>query len=663
MTNQSAALAVTPSYDTVPRAAPESVGLADPSLDPATPSPDDLRALLDHLPIGIIQFRPDGEILLHNPMAAQLLQPVMGQAGLGNVFAALSAPCPDLAATIAAFAPLAGPVIEQHRIDSNAGTQRVTLSLGVTRLGAQAYMAVIRDIGRLAGMLGFAFAAADLLVEIDSQAIIRWTGGALRAKLPCNPKHLAGKPLSTLIAPRDRPALEHALRAETSPRIAPMRLRLANEAETPCILSGLGQDGPNPRIFVTIGRPPADPPRPASTLRHDKDFAQEAETRLRSGQAGAIGLVNVESWGATIGELDEAHIRELKDEIGHLLTERAGGDAVAGDVGDGRFGLLCAPDAEIGGLEEALGLLLARYAPSQRARISESLVSLEPGALPAKDAILALRLMLTRFTETGQGLDSPQAGLSGVIDQARAQHRDIADTIDNARFKLHFQPVVSLAGRALHHYEALLRLPPGPDSLDLSTQAFVVTAELLGLASNLDRAVFRMAAEALRFCPDRIAVNISGLSIIDPSMPDFLIQMAGRHEPGRLLLELTEIAAIPDLAAAAAAMTRLRGAGIDICFDDFGADTPSFRYLPVDFVKIDGAYVRGAMRDKQAEAALIAMRDMAAAAGAKTIAETIETEAEADFLRDMGIDYGQGMVFGRPAALPQMAAPLRRWRY
>jgi EAL domain-containing protein (putative c-di-GMP-specific phosphodiesterase class I)/PAS domain-containing protein len=654
MTDQNAALAVTPLDAAVPSAAQ------------ATLPPDDLRALLDHLPIGLIHFRPDGEILLHNPMAAQLLHPVIGQAGLHNMFAALATCCPDLAATIAAFAPLRGPVIEQHRIDSQAGTQRVTLSLGVTRLGADAYMAVIRDIGRLAGMLGFAFAAADLLVEIDSQTIIRWTGGALRVKLPYNPKNLAGKPLSTLIALRDRPALEQALRAQTTPRIAPMRLRLANEEETPCVLSGLGQDGPNPRIFVTIGRLPADPPRPAPILRHDKDFAREAETRLRSGQAGALGMVNVESWGATIGKLDEAHIRDLKDEIGHLLTERAGSDAVAADVGDGKFGVLCAPDSEIGGLDDALSQVLAKYAPSQRAKISESLVSLDSGALPPKDAVLALRLMLSRFIETGQGVETPEAGLSGIIEQARAQQHDIADAIENARFKLYFQPVVSLADRSLHHYEALLRLPPGRDSLDLTTQEFVVTAELLGLAVKLDRAVFRMAADALRGCSDRIAVNLSGLSIIDPDMPDFLVRIAARAETGRLLVDLADIAAIPDIEAASAAMTRLRAAGIDICLDDVGAGNAALRHLrhlPVDFIKIDGAYVRGAMRDKQAGAVLSAMRDQAAACGAKTIAQLIETEAEFDFLHEMGIEYGQGMLFGRPAALPQMAMPLRRWRY
>jgi EAL domain-containing protein (putative c-di-GMP-specific phosphodiesterase class I)/PAS domain-containing protein len=627
---------------------------------------DDLHVLLHHLPIGVIQFGLDGTVLLHNPMAAQLLQPVLGDTGLTNVFDALAIACPDLAATIEAFAPQTGPVIEQHRIDAQSGTQRITLSLGVTRLGPTAYMATIRDIGRLAGMLGFAFAAADLLIEIDDQAIIRWAGGALRTKLPYSPKNLTGKPLSTLIAPRDQPALEHALRATKNPRIAPMTLRLANEEQTLCVLSGLGQDGPNPRIFITIGRPAADPPRPASPLRHDKDFAQEAETRIRRGDAGALGLLNVESWGATISKLDEAHIRDLKAEIGNLLTERGGSDALAGDVGDGKFGVLCAPDADVGGLNDALSQVLSRYAPGQRAKISESLVTLDAGALPPKDAVLALRLMLTRFTVTGQPVDAPETGLAGVIGHARAQQRDIAATIDNARFKLHFQPVVSLADRKLHHYEALLRLPPGRDSLDLSTQEFVVTAELLGLAVSLDKAVFRMAAEALRGCGERIAVNISGLSIVDPDMPDFLIQIAARNDSGRLLVELTETAAIPDLAVASAAITRLRAAGIDVCLDDFGAGNASFRYLrelPVDFVKIDGAYVRSAMKDKQAASFLIAMRDMAAASGAKTIGEMIETEEEADFLREHGIDYGQGMLLGRPAPMPQMAAALKKWRY
>ena len=188
--------------------------------------------------------------------------------------------------------------------------------------------------------------------------------------------------------------------------------------------------------------------------------------------------------------------------------------------------------------------------------------------------------------------------------------------------------------------------------------------EAVGLAVALDRAVLRRALGAIAEVGASIAVNVSGLSIADPGFAEELIAAASGVLPGRLLVELTETAEIDDIPAAAARIARLRAAGTPVCLDDFGAGSASFRYLRdlrVDMVKIDGAYVQAAARGAQGRAFVASMRALATSTGAETIAEMVETEAEAALMGELGVQYGQGWLFGRPTAL--VAAGPRKWRY
>jgi EAL domain-containing protein (putative c-di-GMP-specific phosphodiesterase class I) len=189
----------------------------------------------------------------------------------------------------------------------------------------------------------------------------------------------------------------------------------------------------------------------------------------------------------------------------------------------------------------------------------------------------------------------------------------------------------------------------------MSTQEFVTMIEAVGLSRELDLAVLQRAAATMIQSHLSIAVNVSGMSLAEPSFTRQLLLEAAGVPAGRLLIELTETAEIDDLSAVAAQLDCIRAAGIAVCLDDFGAGSASFRYLrdlPVDFVKIDGAYVRAAGRSEQGRSFIRAMQDLANSAGAKTIAEMIETEAEAALMLELGVAYGQGFLFGVPAPIP-----------
>ena len=127
------------------------------------------------------------------------------------------------------------------------------------------------------------------------------------------------------------------------------------------------------------------------------------------------------------------------------------------------------------------------------------------------------------------------------------------------------------------------------------------------------------------------------------------------HLAERLLVEITETAQIGDEDEAIRSVQFLRDRWVAVCLDDFGAGAAAFRYLralQVDFVKLDGAYVQGALRSARDLSFVTAIVELSQSLGASVVAERIETEAEAGLMRELGVTFGQGFHFGRPGQLP-----------
>ncbi|MNS76297.1 Cyclic di-GMP phosphodiesterase YfgF [compost metagenome] len=129
----------------------------------------------------------------------------------------------------------------------------------------------------------------------------------------------------------------------------------------------------------------------------------------------------------------------------------------------------------------------------------------------------------------------------------------------------------------------------------------------------------------------------------------------------RLIVEVTETAALADIAAANRRLSALRDAGIKVCIDDFGAGSAAFDYLrglSVDAVKIDGAFVRDIDRDARTRTLIGHLVELCGSLGMTTIAEMIETEDAARAVQDLGVNYGQGWLFGRAEAEPVTTGPV-----
>ena len=381
--------------------------------------------------------------------------------------------------------------------------------------------------------------------------------------------------------------------------------------------------------------------------------AAEAEARADRPR-GRLGLLEIRtSDGAPAAGADVAAL------IRRTLADSLAADSLAGELGAGRYGVICPTEADIGRLGRQIEELLR--VSGHLAAVATSSLPLDNEGLTPMQATRALRYALSAFARGGTaaveqaGFDG---GLAGFVTTACARGAWLRQAIADRRFTLSFQPIVALGSGTIHHYEALLRPEPDPASPVRGPQDFVTFAETIGLSEELDWAVLGTACGAARTARGaRIAANLSGLSLQSPAFRDRLLALLDA-EPALtswLLLEITETAEIDDEAEAVRTVAALRARGLPLCIDDFGAGAAAFRYLRilrVDYVKIDGIYVTNAKHGEKDRAIIAAMVELARGVGAKVVAEHIETEAEAALMRELGVEYGQGWLFGRPGPLP-----------
>ena len=506
----------------------------------------------------------------------------------------------------------------------------------------------------------FAFAAAELLVEVTPDACITWAAGAFPARFGAPAEHFVGLKLSTLIAPADRDALGRALmNAALCGHLPPVTLRLSDAAETPCALAALIRPGGERRLCVTLGPVPVAATVNAERLQPASLFAREVEARVRGKQAAGLALLDVKGWPAATDDVSQQQRSALRDAVGDALASVAGPGTVVGEVADGRYGVVSQRQIDIVLLASGLESLMQGRPDGQSLSVDSQSIGLSSSGLRPVQATRALRFALARFAANGAAAVQASgfaAGLAGFIEQARDQSDAIRQAIAERRFEVLFQPVVALRSRAVHHYEALLRPTPMAGAPWQTTQEFVTCVEALGLAEELDLAVLRQVLAALDRAPGcSIAANISGQSMESEKFRERLLQLLPAGSYRRLLIELTETAEIEDVPVAAATLKRLREQSISVCLDDFGAGATAFRYLrdfPVDYLKIDGAYVQGALRGERERSVVTSMLDLARSVGAETIAEAVETRELARLMEQLGCTFGQGWLFGKAAPLP-----------
>jgi diguanylate cyclase (GGDEF)-like protein/PAS domain S-box-containing protein len=234
----------------------------------------------------------------------------------------------------------------------------------------------------------------------------------------------------------------------------------------------------------------------------------------------------------------------------------------------------------------------------------------------------------------------------------------VSNALDKGLFRLHFQGIYGAEDGTLSHLEALIRMTDerNPDHLIMPGH-FIPLAEKSGRILDIDRWVIREVLHRLSGNPaiPPIAVNLSGRSLSEPSLPQFIgneLRNSGVN-PCRLIVEITETAAVSDLHDAQRMIDALRQLGCGVCLDDFGVGFASFAYLKhlhVDTIKIDGIFIRDLPNDPDNQVFVQAMVSVALGLGKSVVAEYVEDGKTLALLRNFGVDLVQGYFLDRPVA-------------
>jgi diguanylate cyclase (GGDEF)-like protein/PAS domain S-box-containing protein len=241
------------------------------------------------------------------------------------------------------------------------------------------------------------------------------------------------------------------------------------------------------------------------------------------------------------------------------------------------------------------------------------------------------------------------------------------EAFERQYFRLYAQPIVSLADDANHHDEVLIRIQNAKGDLILPG-AFIPAAERYDMMVAIDRWVIKAVChhvQSLRdslppvqaFIEDRqpapaqFSVNLSGTSLGDEGLHDYIIEQFVAHDiaPEQICFEITETAVISNLPKAQMFMAGLKALGCRFSLDDFGSGLSSFAYLkalPVDYLKIDGVFIRDIANNAINRAMVKAINEVGHVMGISTVAEYVEDEPTLATVRELGVDFAQGYAVG-----------------
>lgn len=534
--------------------------------------------------------------------------------------------------------------------------------------------------------VAFAFSAADLMLEVSAAGLITFASGAARMIAGCDSELLLGRSFAALVDDTDRHFILNLLAdLSVGGRIEPVTVQLLTVDGAPgalCVLGGCCLPRQDGRYYLTLSNARLPLAETAMLNKRDyqtgllagEDFETRAGDRLKLarelGSEVRLTLVEIVGLKELVETLPPEESQTLMGDVGALLRAKSLGGDTAGRIDDDKYGILHAAPldqdsvaAQVRELVRKRGAEAAQAAPGLGIR--GATLDLHVKAMSDEDAASAMAFAVDRFASEGAAgfsLHSTEESLKALLHKTVSRVRALRSAVSGRQFQLVFQPIVHLHNRVLHHYEALSRFEDGGSPFET-----IRLAEGVHMIGEFDLAVVQRVVDLLGERRRRgeiidVAVNISGNSLESAVFMAALREITAADPSLRrqLIFEITESTHISSLEHAANAVRQLREDGHSVCLDDFGAGAASFPYLQaleVDYVKIDGAYVKSVAQQgmRRDQTILRGMVWLCRELGIGTVAEMVETEDQARLLLDVGIDYGQGYLFGRPD--PELLVP------
>ncbi len=402
----------------------------------------------------------------------------------------------------------------------------------------------------------------------------------------------------------------------------------------------------------------------ASLHQSRRDAAAGTGTDIAT---GAYFLVGIDDLGAVNSDFGFEVADQVIVDVAKRLQNQLGGHDLMGRVAGTKFGILV-DNADNQSVRELVTRLLNT--------VRESVIETSRGGIATSISIGTV--LLPEFAESSEAV---MARAEAALDEAkrlgranwasysdntdhismRRRNSQLSDVILTAlnerRISIGFQPIISDLGKPAGKFECLIRMIDRDGAL-VPAPEFIPAAERLGLVHLLDRRVLELATNTLSVAPDvELAVNISMETVKDPVWADGYIAhlRANRGVADRVTVELTETQVVDSVEAAIEFVSEIKKLGCWFAIDDFGAGYTSFRNLKaldIDVLKIDGSFVTDVSKSRDNQLFVRTLLDLARNFGMKTVAEWVDSEADAMLLKGLGVDYLQGFLIGKPEIHP-----------
>jgi EAL domain-containing protein (putative c-di-GMP-specific phosphodiesterase class I) len=525
--------------------------------------------------------------------------------------------------------------------------------------------------------VGFAFAAADTLIELDRDRRIREVMGvAPNGKT----QDLIGREFVGLLRDSDQAVVAAALvAAARGDRIRPTRIAFAdgNGPGTTLTLSGWCLPDLAGRYFLALrddSGPVAEPDQASDSetgLLGAESFNAAAASIAQAPGSGTMTLLDVEGLNDVRRRLTKEASTSLMRRIGSFLRGHSVSDALAARTSEETFGLVHDPGVDVRGLVATLRDIVAGADPSgQGIAVRDASVALDGEAITKDEAAKAVFYAIRRFGEsrgTDVSLGSLSECCSSMVSESVDRLARLKHIIATDDFTIAAQAVVELSSRQPYYHEAVVDFgqaaSEGGRLEDFAAQ--------VGMVDELDARVVAKTVEALADLRTRggkessVAVNLSMASIERTAFIDGLERILRDKQNLRpkLWFEIGGTAGAANVAVVNRSIQALRRAGHRVCLDDFGVGSGAFDHLrgiEVDAVKIGGATVAKALTEPRARAFLKAMTGFCHDMGVEVIGNDVGDDRTAEFLAACGVRFGQGAMLGVPRPLKSLVGRVKR---
>lgn len=532
--------------------------------------------------------------------------------------------------------------------------------------------------------MGFSFAAADLLIELDGQGRIQFCMGASQNLFGLPVDKLFHQQLDQLVSETDKATLGFLLdNINVGERRGPIKIHtLKNNHELAVQISIFKMPNESGNIHVVINNLDPlslglnDPNRDDKTnlLTKNAFFVIAAATisnAKNNDEDINLTLIDMPSELELDEQMGPENAIEFKSKTASLLRALSVNDTAA-NLDDNNYSVIHKHGLKRDQITREIENISKKYNESgQSTQIGASSIEIDTD-VDADEMSRALAYTINQYVSNRQfSVGSSGTSIPGFEKQVTSQ---VSNTVNQIKWfknairknKIAYvaQEIVDIKSRRVHHYELLLRFEP-----DISPFQKLQFAEKVGIIHELDIVTLENAIKWLNdtagLANFSLAVNISGASI---ARADFCFKMlklinSELHNPKRLLIEITESWEIDSFKKVNDFFKSMRAKGVNICIDDFGAGAASLsylRHLDVDIVKIDGSYIRECMKYGREDKILKAMINLCKSMNLKLIAEQIETPEQAKYLLDLGVKYGQGYLFHKPMPVKSVIEILKK---